>query len=175
MSPWVRHVSARVFLGLLTAVPIVVLLGLLLLAPPDGRDRAQLLQFVGRFHPLSVHLPIALLILVPLFELAGRSRHFPYLLPAAEFVLALAACGAIMAAGLGWCLARGGGYSGPLVTQHMWGGVSVAAAAWLCWMLRAKGSTGGVNRLYAGTLIATVGLVSFTGYRGGQLSQGENH
>jgi uncharacterized membrane protein len=175
MSPWVRHVSARVFFGLLTAVPIVVLLGLLLLAPPDGRDRAQLLQFVGRFHPLSVHLPIALLILVPLFEFAGRSRHFPYLLPAAEFVLALAACGAIMAAGLGWCLARGGGYSGPLVTQHMWGGVSVAAAAWLCWMLRAKGSTGGVNRLYAGTLIATVGLVSFTGYRGGQLSQGENH
>jgi uncharacterized membrane protein len=175
MSPWGRHVSARVFFGLITAVAIVVLLGLLLLAPPDGRERAQLLQFVGRFHPLSVHLPIALLILVPLFELAGRSRHFPYLLPAAGFVLALATCGAIMAAGLGWCLARGGGYSGPLVTQHMWGGVFVAAATWLCWVLRGEGSGTGLKRWYAGTLIATVGLVSFTGYRGGQVSQGENH
>jgi uncharacterized membrane protein len=175
MTPWLRQVSARFVLGLLTAVPIVVLLGLLLLAPPDGRERAELLQFVGRFHPLSVHLPIALLILVPLFELAGRSRHFPYLLPATDFLLAVATCAAIMAAVLGWCLARGGGYSGPLVTQHMWGGVSVATATWLCWMLRAKVSSAGLNRSYAFTLIATIGVVSFTGYRGGQLSQGENH
>jgi uncharacterized membrane protein len=175
MTPWVRHVSARLFFGLLTAVPIVALLGLLLLAPPDGRERAELLQFVGRFHPLSVHLPIALLILVPVFELAGRSRHFPYLIPSVDFLLAAATCGAIMAAALGWCMARGGGYSGPLVTQHMWGGVSVAAAAWLCWVLRAKSGATGLKRSYAVALIATVGVVSFTGYRGGQLSQGENH
>lgn len=175
MTPWFRHVTARFVLGLLTAVPIVVLLGLLLLAPPDGRERAQLLQFFGRLHPLSVHLPIALLLLVPLFELVGRSRHFPYLLPSADFLLAVATCGAIMSAVLGWSLARGGGYSGPLVTQHMWGGVSVAAAAWLCWVLRAKRSSTGQKRLYAVTLIATIGVVSFTGYRGGQLSQGENH
>jgi hypothetical protein len=33
----------------------------------------------------------------------------------------------------------------------------------------------GSNRLYAATLIATVAVVCFTGYRGGQLSQGESH
>ena len=175
MIPRHSHFSARFVTGLLTLVPILVLLGLLLLAPPDGNERAQLLQFLGRFHPLSVHLPIALLILVPLLELAGRSRHFPYLLPAADFLLGIATCGAIMAAVLGWCLARSGGYSGPLMTQHMWGGVCVAAAAWLCWVLRARTGTTGPKRLYVTTLLATVGLVSLTGYRGGQLSQGENH
>jgi len=175
MIPRVREYSIRFLFGLVTLFPILVVLSLLLFAPPDGNERTQFLQFLGRFHPLSVHLPIALLMVVPLFELAGRNRHFPFLLPAADFLLGLATCGAIAAAMLGWSLARAGGYSGPLVTQHMWGGLFVAAAAWSCWILRAQASSAKSQRLYAATLIATVGIVSFTGYRGGQLSQGENH
>ena len=170
-----HHISARVWFGLLTLVPILILLLLVLLAPPDGNERAQLLQFFGRFHLLAVHLPIALLVLVPVMEVAGRSRHFPYLLASADFILAVATCGAIVAGALGWCLARSGSYSGSLVTQHMWGGVSVAIAAWLCWFLRARSSESRLDPVYAIALLATVVLVSFTGYRGGQVSQGENH
>ena len=178
MIPWLRGMSARQLFGLITLAPILVLLSLFLFSPPDGNERTQLLQFFGRFHPLSVHLPIALLMLVPLLELAGRNRRFPYLLSAVDFVLGVATCGAIATVALGWLLARNGGYSGPLVTQHMWGGLFVAAAAWLCWFLRGNISTEVVTarkrQLYAATLVATVGLVSFTGHRGGQLSQGEN-
>src|SRR5207253_6702310 len=53
----------------------LVLLALLLFAPPDGIEHAPLLQFVGHFHPLSVHFPIAVLLLVPLFEILGRKRN----------------------------------------------------------------------------------------------------
>ena len=169
------RMSARFYFGLLTVAPILALVGLLFLVPPDGGERAQWLQFIGRFHPLAVHLPIALLLLVPLIELAGRTRYFPYLLPSADFVLGLATFGAIAASALGWCLARSGGYSGPLVTQHMWGGVAVAGAAWLCWILRGRSAGDRFTPLYALVLLGTVGLVSWTGYRGGQLSQGENH
>jgi uncharacterized membrane protein len=175
MTVWGHQSSARVRFGLLTLAPILMLPVLVLLAPPDGNERAQLLQFVGRFHLLAVHLPIALLVMVPVLELAGRSRYFPYLLPSADFILGVATCGAIVAAALGWCLARSGGYSGSLVTQHMWGGVFVAIAAWLCWVLRARSSESHLDPVYAIALLATVGLVSFTGYRGGQVSQGENH
>ena len=175
MTFFVRQISARVWFGLLTLVPILILLLLVLLAPPDGNERAPLLQFLGRFHLLAIHLPIALLVLVPVMELAGRSRHSPYLLASADFILALATCGAIVAGALGWCLARSGGYSGPLVTQHMWGGVCVAIAAWLCWLFRARSSESHLDPVYAIALLATVALVSFTGYRGGQVSQGENH
>jgi len=175
MTFLVHRISARVWFGLLTLVPILILLLLVLLAPPDGNERAQLFQFLGRFHLLAVHLPIALLVLVPVMELAGRSRHFPYLLPSADFMLSVAICGAIVAGAFGWCLARSGGYSGPLVTQHMWGGVSVSIAAWSCWLVRARSSESHLDPIYAIALLATVGLVSFTGYRGGQVSQGENH
>ena len=175
MIQWIRGASARVLFGLVTLAPILVLLSLLAFAPPDGNERAQFMQFLGRFHPPSVHIPIALLLLVPLLELAGRNRRFPYLLPAADFVLGVATLGAIGAASLGWCLARSGGYSGPLVTQHMWAGVCVAGAAWLCWILRGSENSLARERIYLIVLAGTVGLVSFTGYRGGQLSQGENH
>ena len=57
----------------------------------------------------------------------------------------------------------------------MWGGVLVAVAAWLCWLQRLRAGSLGPARLYAIMLVGTVTLVSFTGYRGGQLSHGANH
>jgi uncharacterized membrane protein/mono/diheme cytochrome c family protein len=165
----------RARLGLLALLPLLLLSALIVFLPPDGLERARLAQFLGRFHPLTVHFPIALILLVPLLEWAGRSRRFPGLHASVDFVLALATMSSIGAALLGWCLARSGGYSGRLVTQHMWAGVLVAAACWLCWMLRGRLGGPGVDLIYAFGLVATVGLVSWTGYRGGQLVQGENH
>lgn len=67
------------------------------------------------------------------------------------------------------------GASGQLMTQHMWGGIVVATATWICWFLRARINLPRFARFYGFTLIAALGLVSFTGYRGGQLSQGADH
>jgi mono/diheme cytochrome c family protein/uncharacterized membrane protein len=167
--------SARFYFGLTTLSAIVLLFALFCVAAPDGGARATWLQFLGRFHPLAVHMPIALLLLLPLIEMAGRTRFFPSLLQSADFILALSTCGAIAAATLGWLLAKSGGYSGSLVTQHMWGGIAVAAASWLCWVLRGMMRVDHPGTLYTLALIAAVGLVAFTGYRGGQLTLGENH
>ena len=172
---WIRGRSLRQRVELAALLPIVALMGVLWFAPPDGVERAQLLQFFGRFHPLSVHLPIALLMLVPLLELAGRSRYFPSLRSSADFVLGVATGGAIAAAWLGWCLGWSEGASGPLVAQHSWGGVFVAAAAWICWVLCERRARSEGRWLYFGALAGTIALVSFTGHRGGQLSQGENY
>jgi hypothetical protein len=73
MSFAVERLSARVGFGLLTLALILILLLLALLAPPDGNERTEWLQFLGHFHPIAVHLPIAILIVVPLVELAGAS------------------------------------------------------------------------------------------------------
>jgi uncharacterized membrane protein len=168
-----RQVPWRLRLGLLALAPMLLLSSLFVFFPPDGLERAAWAQFIGRFHPLTEHFPIALILIVPVLEWAGRNRRFPYLRSSVDFLLALAMLSSFVAVILGWCLARSGGYSGRLVTQHMWGGLTVAAACWLCWMLR--GYFPRWDFLYLSVLLATVGLVSWTGYRGGQLSQGENH
>jgi uncharacterized membrane protein len=175
MTPRGGPISGRVRLRLLALGPILVLLLLLVFLPPDGTERAEWAQFIGRFHPLAVHLPIALVLLVPVLKLAGLDQRFLHLPPAANFLMGLAVFSAIVASILGWCLARSGGYSGPLVTQHMWGGLSVTALCWLCWTLPGRLSVEGSDLVYSIALVASVGLVAWTGYRGGQLSQGANH
>ena len=174
MTVWGHCISGRVRLVLLTLPFILIALVLVVFLPPDGNERAEWAQFIGRFHPLAVHFPIALILLVPILELAGRSNRFSYLRLSVSFVLALATLGATMAALLGWCLARNGGYSGPLLSQHMWGGISLAAVCWMCWLLRAR-TVERMRLLYAVALALAVGLVAWTGYRGGQLSLGKDH
>ena len=170
-----RKIAAIIRPRWLGLVPVLVLAALVLLYPPDGQDRSQWMQFAGRFHLLTIHFPIALIYLVPLLELAGRHPRLPHLKASVEFFLVLALLGSLVAAALGWSLGRSGGYSGHLVTQHMWGGVLVAAACWACWMLRARVAHPYGMAVYAAMLAVTVALVSWTGYRGGQMTQGENH
>ncbi|MES2392073.1 MAG: c-type cytochrome domain-containing protein [Acidobacteriota bacterium] len=170
-----RLASPQDRLRWIALAPVVLLALLIAVYPPDGASRAQMAQFVGRFHLLTVHFPIALLLVVPVLEIAGRHERLPHLRASVDFILVLAMIASLVAAGLGWCLARSSSYSGRLVTQHMWGGVAVAAACWVCWMLRARIVGPRLSGVYIGALAATVALVSWTGYRGGQISQGENH
>jgi uncharacterized membrane protein len=160
-------------LRFVTLVPMVVVTLLVAFLPPDGNERADWAQFIGRFHPLTVHFPIALFLLVPVLEIVGRRARFAYLILSVSFVLGLATLGATAAAILGWCLARSGGYSGRLITQHMWGGVVLSIICWVCWLLRSRPREPGVT--YTVALALGVGLVAWTGYRGGQLSLGANH
>jgi uncharacterized membrane protein len=160
-------------LGFVMLAPILAVTTVVAFFPPDGNERADWVQFIGRFHPLVVHFPIALLLLVPILEIAGRNIRFAYLRLSAHFILALATLGASMAAILGWCLARTGGYSGRLITQHMWGGVVLSIVCWVCWVLRRRLRELSVT--YGIALALGVGLVAWTGYRGGQLSLGPNH
>lgn len=164
---------SRFRLELAMLAPILVVAALVAFLPPDGNERGEWVQFIGRFHPLLVHFPIALFLLVPILEIAGRSARLAYLRLSVTFVLTLATVAAATAAILGWCLARTAGYSGRLITQHMWGGVALALVCWTCWLIRAR-----VREFRTGYTIALalgVGLVAWTGYRGGQLSLGPNH
>src|ERR1700730_11355399 len=111
MNPRTRLVLCGA--GFLLAITFAILL---LEAPPDGVERGDLGQFFGRFHPLVVHFPIALILLAAALECAGLFRSDKHLPSFAGFVLALAAVGALIAVSLGWLLAWSGGYEGQLVT-----------------------------------------------------------
>jgi len=137
-------------------------------APPDGLERGHASQFFGRFHPLVVHFPIALLLLVAALECAGLFRGAKHLQVSAGFVLGLAAASSVVAILLGWLLARTGGYEGALVTRHMWGGVSLSALLLLCYAAR-----GWNNKIYAAGLLAALGLMAWTSDQGGKITHGE--
>ena len=149
------------------ALIVVILLFAALNAPPDGVERGDFSQFIGRFHPLIVHFPIALVLLAAVLECAGLFRRTKHIQASAGFVLALATASALVAAFLGWMLGRSGGYEGSLVTRHMWGGISLAAVLVLCCAVRAWNT-----KLYGAALFATVCLLAWTSDQGGKLTHG---
>lgn len=148
----------------------VLLLLLVRILPPDGREHGTWGEFLGRFHPLVVHLPVALLVLVPFMEVVARRRQAQGLAQAAGWVLGIAAAAALVAALDGWLLAWSGGFRGRDVTRHLWGGVGLCAAA-----TAALAARGFFARAYPVLLAACVILVAWTGHFGGALSHGDDY
>jgi hypothetical protein len=86
--------AALIWIG---CAALVVLFYVALRRSPDGTERAALAQFVGRFHPLLVHVPIALILLVALFEIASAFPRGGHLRSATGFILGLATAAAVIA------------------------------------------------------------------------------
>lgn len=139
----------------------------------DGKPHADWQQFLGRFHPLAVHLPIGLLVLIPVLEIAGRSR--PALRDAAQFVLVLAFAACLGAVALGFLLAHGGGSAGTVVTRHMWGGISLSIGVLLCLLARPSWASGVEPRVYPALLVSVLLALVWTAHQGGTLTHGSGY
>ena len=82
----------------------IVLLALLFLAGINPADPPDFALFLGRFHTILVHFPIALILLAALLEALVRTRRFAHLFGAIPVLLVTGAVGAVVAvlAGLFW-------------------------------------------------------------------------
>ena len=156
------------------ALGLIVFLVLLPFAVPlDGRPHADWLQFLGRFHPLLVHLPIGMLVLLPVLELAGTTR-LP-LREAAGFVLPLTLATGAVAFVFGILLAYGSGVIGVTVTRHMWGAIALLVELMLCAVVRPTWTSGRLHRIYPSLLALTLLTLTWTAHQGGSLSHGSDY
>ena len=133
--------------------------------------------FVGRFHPILVHFPIAFLLLAGALELlALRRRTGPPWLAARFPLLVVGAMAAAVAASAGYLLGRSGGYGGPIFERHLQLGVIVAIGALLtaiaAWRRQRTGS--GDAPVRAG-LALTLAVLTIAGHLGATLTHGEGY
>ena len=155
---WGRIVTGLVALGGLAAA--------VLLVPLDGQPHPAW-RIAGRIHPVIVHFPIVLLLLVPLLELGGRRR--PAWRDAAGALLLVGLLGAYGAVGAGLALAYADGQGGALLNAHLQGGAAVAAGATFAWMWRG----GRWPRAYALMTWLTAAVLGWAAHQGGSLTHGE--
>jgi uncharacterized membrane protein len=139
--------------------------------------------FLGRFHPLLVHFPIALLAVAAVLHAVTflrRRSHPPgaptMSHPAAGLLLWLGALGAVASAIAGLLLSTSGHYSGDTFTRHQWLGLVVAGlslAAALVWTVGDRGVRW--PTLQAGLVVACGLLLIPVGHLGANLTHGENY
>lgn len=128
-------------------------------------------QFIGRFHMLLLHLPIAFLALLGVMELLTLSRKWGHVTASVRTILTLTVPAALLTAACGWLLAREGGYNEDLLFWHRWSGVATAVLT--CAMLWAY--TSARLALYRVMLVVAIGLVGVSGHLGGAMTHGRDY
>ena len=134
--------------------------------------------FIGRFHPLIVHLPIGILIFAALLEGVSFFQKNIYFRRAVDIALLVGAVSAGTAAFAGWLLSSAGGYDAETLSWHQWLGISVGGLALLIWVLRQSQRVDvSVLRVSVSQwlLAAMLLLLSVTGHLGGNLTHGSTY
>lgn len=131
-----------------------------------------MLTFLGRFHPLLVHLPIGILLLAVLFAWLGRWQRFQHLKAVVPFALLMGTLGAVFSCVTGYLLSLSGEYELQALNQHR--NLGIAVAVWGTLLLLLQKSS--LNRKFGALLqLVLLVLVSIAGHLGGSLTHGSDY
>ncbi|NGX54599.1 MAG: hypothetical protein KR126chlam2_00213 [Chlamydiae bacterium] len=142
-------------------------------------DYGKWIKWIGNYHPIALHFPIALIIMTAIAELIGIKSRSPIFKQAARFMIIAAAITALPTALLGLAYGYDVSYDETLSLLFWWHrflGLSTAALAIItaCFKeLHIRKKIGVVA--YAISLALLVILVIITGYLGGEMTFGLFH
>jgi len=131
------------------------------------------LTFIGRFHPVLLHLPIGIFIFVFGLEILGRIRKDTNYKDAISMGLLLGLLTSVATCISGLLLANGGDYEGDLVDQHKWMGIGMTVAAAILYLLNYQLNKRGKSSLYFPLFSLFMILLTITGHKGGSITHGE--
>ena len=165
--PWFLTLTGLLTIGGMIAMPFLA-------GEPDGEKMPDIVRFLGRFHPVILHLPIGIFSLILLQELLGMfSKEKPQrgILPI--FFGAASAVAAVIA---GFLLYQGGGFEGELVEDHLWGGLGFACAAVLTLIVKAWSLAPTASQaFYRILLFGSVGVMGYASHDGASITHGPDY
>jgi len=139
----------------------------------------HLLGWLGKFHVLVVHFPIALLVVAAVGELWSLCCGIRKPAPAVRFCVLFAAAGAAAAVTLGWLHAAFSEYadsSSQVLAFHRWtGSIAGILAVGVAILSEVEARRGVRSPLFRVLLFAGALLVSVAGHLGGTLVFGDSY
>lgn len=139
-------------------------------------ETPDVLIFLGRFHPLVVHLPIGFVCLAIIIEFFFRKKSAENLQPLIRFIWLLAALSSTLSVLLGYFLSLQGGYDEKTLAWHKWGGIILAFVVHFCYFWKKYSIQKPVARYVfpVSTGICAL-LLIITGHNGGSLTHGSDY
>lgn len=158
---------------------VAFVLGLLVFPPlfeKPTSEASSTVLFVGRFHPILLHLPVGALGLLCIMELTCLTRSGEEKLgPAALLTLWVGAAGSVLAVLAGIMLSREGGYEGGNFTIHQTLALVGTAGVLLALVVRIMAMGQGNHELlhaYRAVFFLSFGVMGLGAHFGGNMSHG---
>ena len=162
-------------------IAIALGVAVLLLPAHGGAPLPEWVLFFGRFHPVILHLPIGLFLLLPILHLIARFCPPGSLRPALVAVLWLCAGSTVAATIAGMILSQEPGYSGATLALHRQVALSLCGLSVLLLLCEAGGDSPTVARAgfaawarqgYRVSLTLALGALGVASHLGGDLTHG---
>jgi uncharacterized membrane protein len=159
-------------LSILSNVILVLQVFMVLLCFADLSALPEAVLFAGKLHPVMLHLPITLILLLLPFSLFAANRtNQENIASIFQLMLHVAALISTLTAIAGFFLAAGGAYDADSLVIHKWLGVSIAilshALIYLNKVLHRK------PMAWNTVLVLTIGIAVAGSHFGGTLTHGE--
>tara|TARA_B110001452_G_scaffold267595_1_gene278324 strand:- start:6917 stop:9034 length:2118 start_codon:yes stop_codon:yes gene_type:complete len=138
----------------------------------NPEEMSRLVLFLGRFHPLIVHLPIGALIITFYLDIIGRIRK-NYQRKMIEHALGFSSVFSILACVLGYFISLEGGYDTDHLDTHFWTGISAASLITILFVIR-KSSHKKSNKIFLPFFVLTLIGLCVAGHFGSVLTHGDN-
>ena len=126
-------------------------------------------EFIGRFHPVLVHLPVGILLLAVLFQWLSLKEKFQSLQVAVGIALFCGMLSAIASCVSGYLLSTTDDYDKALIFKHQWFGIAVAVTSVIAWYLNKK------NKQTKWVMLPMALLIIITGHLGGYITHGSDY
>jgi len=162
----VKKEHKYLFLGL------IVVFGILTIYAIRSSETPRLVLFLGRFHPLLLHLPIGALVVTFFIDILGRFQK-SYNLKTVSNLLGFTAFFAIATCFLGYFLSLEGGYQDDTLDLHFYTGIGTAFLTVGLFLLSLKPEFNN-NKMFLLLFIVTLISISIAGHYGSVLTHGEN-
>ena len=146
----------------------------------DPGNPADFFMFLGRFHPLVLHLPLGILALVLCFELYAFIKKSDQLHIANYLGLGVGAISAWIAVLFGSFLAMSNDFNPELINRHGWLGFILAICTTIAFLtkksyIRSEQQNEKARKASLAALLVCGILMSLVGHDGGSLSHGKNY
>ena len=131
----------------------------------------NLIELIGRFHPVLVHLPIGIFVLVIVMNGLTRFDKFAYLSASIRLILGIGILSAILSLVTGYTLSLEGSNNQDLVDNHQWTAIGTTTLFTAYYFLRHNLIAKRLAHTY--TLMLLLLMLAWTGHQGGSLTHGE--
>ena len=138
----------------------------------------DIFTFLGRLHPLIVHLPIGFILLAMIFDGVSYFKRYEHLNRAVPFTLLVGSVSAGAACVLGYMLSLTGDYDYQTLNNHKISGILLTLMVSVLYGMTTAPfrKITSIPRLLFSTLsMATIFLLSYAGHQGGNLTRGNNY